>query len=151
MLQLNVFERFDPKTKKAVYSNRFPYGKSHFKLHSFQDEIELIQGLNKSTGNTIGIYPEIKNPEFHRKSGKDISKIVLDILAEYGYKTKSDLCILQCFDEAELKRIRTELKSNLFLVQLLGRKVDEKDLDEQGGIANRFQIPSGNKTGNRRA
>ncbi len=128
--QLNVFERFDPKTKKAIYPNRFPYGKSHFKLHSLQDEIELIQGLNKSTGNSIGIYPEIKNPKFHRNSDKDISKIVLGILLEYGYKTKSDLCILQCFDEAELKRIRTELKSNLFLIQLLGRIVDEKDLDE---------------------
>jgi len=128
--QLNVFERFDPKNKKAVFPNRFPYGKSHFRLHSFQDEIELIQGLNNSTGNTIGIYPEIKNPRFHRKEGKDISKIVLSILTEYGYKTKSDLCILQCFDEAELKRIRTELKSNLFLVQLVGRRINEKDLDE---------------------
>jgi len=128
--QLNVYERFDPKTKKAVFPNRFPYGKSHFKLHSLQDEIELIQGLNKSTGKTIGIYPEIKNPAFHRKSGKDISKIVLSILTEYGYKTKSDPCILQCFDEAELKRIRTELNSELFLVQLVGRRIDEKDLDE---------------------
>jgi len=128
--QLNVFERFDPKTKKAVFPKRFPYGKSHFRLHSFQDEIELIQGLNKSTGNTIGIYPEIKNPGFHRKEGKDISNIVLGILTEYGYKTKSDLCILQCFDEAELKRIRTELKSNLFLVQLVGRRINDKDLDE---------------------
>lgn len=128
--QLNVFERFVPKTKEAVYPNRFPYGKSNFKLHSFQDEIELIQGLNKSTGNTIGIYPEIKNPEFHRKSGKDISKIVLGILTEYGYKTKSDNCILQCFDEIELKRIRTELNSELFLVQLVGRRINEKDLDK---------------------
>jgi len=127
--QLNVFERFDPKTKKAVFPKRFPYGKSHFRLHSFQDEIELIQGLNKSTGNTIGIYPEIKNPEFHRKSGKDISKIILGILEQYGYKTKSDACILQCFDEVELKRIRTELKSELFLVQLVERRISEKDLD----------------------
>jgi len=130
LLQLNVFERFDAKTRKAVFPDRFPYGKSHFKLHSFQDEIEMIQGLNKSTGNTIGIYPEIKNPGFHRKEGKDISKIVLQILSQYGYDTRSDACILQCFDESELKRIRKELKSNLFLVQLVGRKVNEKDLDE---------------------
>jgi glycerophosphoryl diester phosphodiesterase len=130
LLQLNVFERFDAKTREAVFPDRFPYGKSHFKLHSFQDEIEMIQGLNKSTGNTIGIYPEIKNPGFHQKEGKDISKIVLQILAQYGYKSKTDACILQCFDEGELKRIRNELKSNLFLVQLVGRKVNEKDLDE---------------------
>ena len=45
LLQLNVFERFDAKTRKAVFPDRFPYGKSHFKLHSFQDEIEMIQGI----------------------------------------------------------------------------------------------------------
>ena len=130
LLELNVSERFNPTTKETIFPNRFPYGKSHFKLHSLQDEIELIQGLNKSTGKDIGIYPEIKNPKFHQQEGKDISKIVLGILDQYGYITKSDACILQCFDETELKRIRTELKSNLFLVQLVGRRIHEKDLDE---------------------
>ena len=59
--------------------HRYPKGTSSFRLHSLQDEIELIQGLNKSTGKDIGIYPEIKNPEFHHENGKDISKIVLGV------------------------------------------------------------------------
>jgi len=126
LLQLNVTERFDQKSNKMVFPKRFPAGKSHFRLHSLQDEIEMIQGLNKSTGNSIGIYPEIKDPEFHRKNGKDISKIVIDILSNYGYKTKSDNCILQCFDAKELKRMRMELKSNLFLTQLIEFPKDEK-------------------------
>jgi glycerophosphoryl diester phosphodiesterase len=129
LLQLNVLERFNRITKKVVFPNRFPLGKSHFYLHSLQDEIELIQGLNKSTGNNIGIYPEIKNPEFHRESGKDISKIVLEILDDYGYRTKSDNCILQCFDAAELERIRTELNSDLFLVQLIGWEIEDGQLE----------------------
>ena len=133
--QLNVLERFNPKTKEAVFSNRFPYGKSHFNLHSLQDEIELIQGLNKSTGNDIGIYPEIKNPKFHRENGKDISKIVLSILSDYGYMTKSDNCILQCFDAPELKRIRIDLKSELFLVQLIGWKLEEGQLENYRNYA----------------
>jgi glycerophosphoryl diester phosphodiesterase len=124
--QLNVSERFDPATNKAVFSNRFPIFTSTFKLHSLQEEIELIQGLNKSTGKNIGIYPEIKEPEFHQKEGKDISKIVLEILNDYGYKTKNDHCILQCFDADELKRIRNEFKIELFLVQLMEFKSDEK-------------------------
>ena len=116
---LEVTERFDSKTGLQIYPNRFPKEKSSFRLHSLQDEIELIQGLNKSTGKHIGIYPEIKNPEFHHKNGKDISKIVLDILTKYGYSTKNDQCILQCFDAQELERIRNQLQSELFLVQLM--------------------------------
>ncbi len=133
--QLNVTERFDPKTYKAIYPKRFPMWKSKFKLHSLQDEIELIQGLNLSTGKNIGIYPEIKEPEFHNKEDKDISKIVLKILTNYGYTTKTDNCILQCFDTAELKRIRQELKSELFLVQLLEYKNNESDLKEYATYA----------------
>ncbi|WP_299156589.1 glycerophosphodiester phosphodiesterase [uncultured Tenacibaculum sp.] len=117
--QLQVTERFNPKTEKQFYPKRFPKGKGSFKLHSFQQEIELIQGLNYSTGKNIGIYPEIKNPEFHRQSGKNIAKIVLEILADYDYKTKEDKCIFQCFDANELERVRKELKSELFLVQLI--------------------------------
>lgn len=117
--RLKVTERFNPKNGKQFYPKRFPKGKSNFKLHSFQQEIELIQGLNYSTGYTIGIYPEIKNPEFHHENQKDIAKIVVDILFEYGYKTKEDKCILQCFDAKELERVRIDLQSNLFLVQLI--------------------------------
>lgn len=135
LLQLSVTERFDPNTKKAVYPKRFPLWKSNFKLHSLQDEIELIQGLNKSTGHTIGIYPEIKEPEYHHKEGKDISKIVLKILTSYGYATKNDNCILQCFDAKELKRIRQELKSELFLVQLTEYKNEESNLEEYATYA----------------
>ncbi|VEH64921.1 glycerophosphoryl diester phosphodiesterase [Rodentibacter pneumotropicus] len=45
-------ENFKTKDGKqvAVYPNRFPLWKSHFKIHTFEDEIEFIQGLEKSTG-----------------------------------------------------------------------------------------------------
>jgi glycerophosphoryl diester phosphodiesterase len=64
---LTVFERFSPKTGAQLYPNRFPKGAGAFKLHSFEQELQLIQGLNKSTQKNIGIYPEIKDPEFHKK------------------------------------------------------------------------------------
>lgn len=126
---LNVFERFDPKTGKQVYPNRFPRGKGSFRLHSLQEEIELTQGLNKSTNKNIGIYPEIKAPEFHQKEGKKLSEIVLKILSDYGYKTPKDRCILQCFDSKELERIRKELHTELFLVQLIEFPEETKKLD----------------------
>ncbi len=126
--KLQVTERFNPKTGKQFYPNRFPIWKGNFKLHSLQEEIELIQGLNKSTGKNIGIYPEIKDPEFHQKEGKNLTKIVLKVLSYYGYKTKKDNCILQCFDAKELEKIRKELKSELFLVQLMEFKEETKQL-----------------------
>ncbi len=117
--QLQVSERFNAETKQAVYGNRFPVNSSSFKLHRLSDEIEMIQGLNHSMGQDVGMYVEIKEPSFHQKERKDISKNVLEELSRYGYKTKEDNCILQCFDAIELKKIRNEYKSELFLVQLL--------------------------------
>lgn len=128
LLTLNVSERFNPKTGELFYKKRFPKGKGNFKLHSFADEIEMIQGLNLSTGKNIGIYPEIKEPAFHKKEGKNLTEIVLRTLADYGYKTKKDNCILQCFDAKELERIRKELNSELFLVQLIELPKETKNL-----------------------
>lgn len=133
---LNVHERTNHKTNKPVFPGRFPIHKSTFKLHRLQDEIEMIQGLNKSTGKTIGIYPEIKAPSFHRKEGKDISVIVLDILKNYGYVNQEDPCILQCFDPIELKRIREELSSELFLTQLMEFPSGAEDIADCATYAN---------------
>ncbi len=116
---LKVNERIDLETGKAVFPGRFPPGKSEFRLASLGEEIELIQGLNKSTGRNIGIYPEIKEPAWHKQEGRDITAIVLKTLKEYGYQSASDNIFLQCFDFAELKRIKNELKCEMRLIQLV--------------------------------
>ena len=109
--------------KVQVYPGRFPMGKSVFRIHTFQEEIEFVQGLNHSTGKNIGIYPEIKAPWFHHQEGKDIAAKTLEVLKHYGYTSKKDKVYLQCFDAAELKRIKTELEPkmgmDLNLVQLI--------------------------------
>lgn len=132
---LQVSERFDPKSGNQVYKNRFPKGKGNFSLHSLQEEIEVIQGLNTITNKNIGIYPEIKAPAFHKKEGKNISEIVLDILSQYGYVNKKDPCILQCFDAKELERIRKELQSELFLVQLIELEEEAQKLQHFASYA----------------
>ena len=124
--QLSVFERISrhDENPTAVFESRFPVGVSTFRVHTLAEEIELIQGLNQSTGGSTGIYPEIKKPAFHREHGKDISMAVLEVLKEYGYTDFGHNIYLQCFDAAELQRIFEELMPeagvNLPLVQLLG-------------------------------
>ncbi|MFM7320491.1 MAG: glycerophosphodiester phosphodiesterase [Armatimonadota bacterium] len=115
---LAVSERFDPKTGEAAYPKRFPLGVPGFQIPTLEEEIQLVQGLNKSKGRNVGIYPEVKNPAWHRGEGRDISKVVLDVLRKYGYRTKSDNCYVQCFDWDETQRIRKELGWEGRLIQL---------------------------------
>lgn len=115
---LSVTERLNEKGE-AVFPKRFPVRTGVFHIPSLDEELTVIAGLNRSTGRTAGVYPEIKQPAFHRKEGRDISRIVLDVLTKHGYRTKSDPCYVQCFDRAETRRIREELGCQLCLTQLL--------------------------------
>ncbi|QDT34601.1 glycerophosphodiester phosphodiesterase [Thalassoglobus polymorphus] len=120
--QLQASERFNAKTGKAYYPKRFPVRSGSFKIPSLAEELELIQGLNKSTGKNVGIYPELKHPKFHHSEGKDLAKVVLDTLEKFGYTKKSDPCFVQCFEESETKRLKAEFNCKLKTVQLLSNK-----------------------------
>lgn len=126
--RLNVSERFDLQRNEAVFPNRFPVRQGHFQIPRLEDELEFLQGLNKSTRRNTGIYPEIKQPHFHRQAGKDITRIVLDVLTRYGYVGQEDACYLQCFDPAELRRIREEFGCQLKLIQLLEEETCRQSL-----------------------
>lgn len=123
--ELSVTERFELQDGviTAVFPERFPINRSTFRVHTFAEEIELVQGLNRSTGRSVGIYPEIKSPAFHLAEGKDISRAVLDVLKTYDYTRATDMVFLQCFDPYELVRIRQELlptmNMDVRLVQLI--------------------------------
>ena len=108
----------------ADYPERFPLGKSHFGLHTLSEEIEMIQGLNHSTGRDVGLYVEIKAPWFHQSEGNQVSRAVLETLKHYGYVAQDDNAVVQVFDPNGLKRIhdtlQPELEMNLRLVQLMG-------------------------------
>lgn len=125
--QLKSTERFNEKTGQQVYPKRFPKGKSAFQIPTLEEELQFIQGLNQSTGRTAGIYPEIKQPKWHRSEGHDISKIVIPVLQRYGYVTKSDACFLQCFELEEVLRIRSELGWQGRLIMLMSGGAKGKD------------------------
>lgn len=113
-------ERFDHRTGKQVMPLRHPKGRGVFRVPTLESELELIADLNRIAGRRAGIYPELKAPAWHRKEGKDLAAIVLPILRKHGYATKSDPCYLQCFEHAEVKRVRGELGWKGNLIMLLG-------------------------------
>jgi glycerophosphoryl diester phosphodiesterase len=120
--QLQVTERFNPKTGKATFPKRFPVGVGSFQVVTLEEEIQFIQALNRSTGRNVGLYPELKAPAWHRKEGRDLSATVLPLLRKYGYDAKDSACYLQCFEYAEIKRLRGELGWSGKLIMLLGGK-----------------------------
>ena len=141
--QLTVSERFNPKTGLAVFSNRFPVRQGAFQIATFEEELQLIQGLNRSTGKQVGIYPEIKAPAWHRREGRDLSKVVLAVLDRYGYRTKNDAVYLQCFEFAETRRLRNELGYAGRLLQLLGSGANNDDLRSPSGLQKIAQVADG--------
>lgn len=129
---LKVTEGFKVKDgkKRQGFSARFPLFKSSFEVPTFEEELQLIQGLNKSTGKNVGVYPEIKAPWFHRSEGKDISLAALNMLKKYGYTTKEDKVYVQCFDPNETRRISKELLPKLGMNVKVVQLIAETDWNE---------------------
>jgi glycerophosphoryl diester phosphodiesterase len=132
ILSLAVHERVDG-TGQQVFPERRALGGPDFRVHSFARELELTAQLRSSGGRDVGIYPEIKEPGWHQAEGVDITRLVLDALEQFGYTRHTDPVYLQCFDEAELRRIRHELGCRLKLVQLIGE-------DDWSPLPTNFQL-----------
>ena len=147
--QLNASERFNPKTGKAIFPRRFPVGVGSFQIVTLEEEIQFIQNLNRSTGRAVGIYPELKAPAWHRKEGRDLAAAVLPILRKYGYDAKDSACYVQCFEYAEIKRLRGELGWQGKLIMLLGSKgmgpgeTDFTTLQTDAGLAELAKLVDG--------
>ena len=114
--QLNATERRD-EDGHAVFPQRFPVDTGSFRVPTLAEEIELIQGMNRSTGRNVGIYVELKEPEFHAEQGKDLAGVVLRELQQYGYLGPEDRAFIQCFNASTLRSMREQ--TGLPLVQLL--------------------------------
>jgi glycerophosphoryl diester phosphodiesterase len=133
--QLRVSERRRPGSADAVYPGRFPVDLATFRVATFEEEVQLVQGLNRSTGRNVGLYPEIKHPDWHLRHGIDLSRLLLDKLDRYGYRRESDVVFVQCFDAGELERLRFRLDCSLRLVQLVGSDSASSDLLTAPGLA----------------
>jgi glycerophosphoryl diester phosphodiesterase len=119
--RLRLCERRDLKTGAQAFPNRFRADTAvPFRIATLDEELAFLAGLDRTTGRRTGIYPEIKQPAWHREEGRDISPIVLAVLRKHGFATKADACHLQCFDVDEVRRLRHELGWEGRLVQLVG-------------------------------
>jgi glycerophosphoryl diester phosphodiesterase len=145
---LRASERFDSKTGKAALPGRYPVGQGDFRVSTLEEELQFIQALNKTSGRKVGVYPELKEPAWHRKEGRDLSRAVLPILGKYGYGAQTALCYVQCFEYEEVKRVRGELGWKGRMILLLGGKkgrdgTDYDRLRTDAGLAELAKVVDG--------
>jgi len=133
--QLTLFERRTPGARTAKYPGRFPADIGVARIATLDDELRLIHGLNQSTGRAVGIYPEIKDPQWHREHGIDLASLLLAKLQAFGYSRPEHAAFVQCFDANELLRVHDELGCGLRLIQLVGDEPAYAELLTPAGLA----------------
>jgi glycerophosphoryl diester phosphodiesterase len=131
---LTVFERRAPGTTVAKHAARFPAETGVLRIATLEQELQLIRGLNRSMNRSTGIYPEIKDPQWHRRHGIDLARLLLQELHSFGYSQATDPVFVQCFDSAELARVKDDLGSQLRLVQLVGPEPEHAGLLTPAGL-----------------
>jgi glycerophosphoryl diester phosphodiesterase len=114
---LSVHERQDAQGKQ-VFPHRYQ-GEGAFHIATFEEQIELIQQLNRQFHKSTGFYPEIKSPAWHREQGVDISQLVMAVLRKHELDDADKAIYVQCFDFAETQRLRNDLRAKVKLIQLI--------------------------------
>lgn len=107
-------------------------------IPTLAEMIEMVQSLNESTGRTVGIIPEPKNPKFHREDDRPIESPLVSSLARFGYTTRDDACMIQCFDIEALAIIRRYHSCDLPLAFVFGEEPAPATLDRAAEFCDAF-------------
>ena len=92
---------------------------------TLSEELEWVRRLNENGDQPVGIYPEIKRPAWHREQGVDVTPGFLETLDNFGYREHQDPVYVQCFDAAELRRIRHDGHFHQAVNGFVGRLQDD--------------------------
>ncbi len=118
------------KTLRAVQplAERDQSFNGRFQIPTLAEVLDLARSEGQRRGRTVGVYAETKHPTYHARLGLPLEDRLLATLAQYGYTAKDSPVILQSFEVANLKYLRS--RTQLRLVQL----VDANDVNADGSI-----------------
>jgi glycerophosphoryl diester phosphodiesterase len=95
-----------------------------YKIATIQEVIDMV----RKSGRSIAIYPETKNPTFHRQQGLPLEDKLLAMLTAAGWTERDSPVFIQSFEPGSLKYMRGK-GSRLKMVQL----IDADDVDLKTG------------------
>lgn len=99
-----------------------------YKIVSFQEIIDLVKAQSVVTGRAIAIYPETKNPTYHRDLGLPLEDRFIDLINKADLNSKTALVYVQSFEPGSLKYMKSK-GLNTRLIQL----IDAADVDLRTG------------------
>lgn len=88
------------------------------KVITFQELIDLVKARSAATGRTIAVYPETKNPTYHRDLGLPLEDKLIDLINKAGWNSKTAPIFVQSFEPSSLKYMRSK-GLNTKMVQLI--------------------------------
>lgn len=77
--------------------NRYPH--ATFRVPRLEEVLQLVHGLNRTTGRNVGVYPELKHPELQ----PGLADAVLAVLSRYELPAR-----VQSFDAHVLAKLDTD-------------------------------------------
>ncbi len=99
-----------------------------FRIATLQEIIDLVKTQSANLGRSIIIYPETKNPSYHRALGLPLEDKLIVALNAAGWNSRSAPVFVQSFEPGSLKEMRSKgLKTRM--VQL----IDGDDIDLKTG------------------
>lgn len=89
-----------------------------YKVITFQELIDLVKAKSATTGRSIAVYPETKNPTYHRDLGLPLEDKLIDLINKAGWNSKTAPVFVQSFEPSSLKYMRSK-GLNTRLIQLI--------------------------------
>lgn len=101
---------------KESRSGRFPSAYATFGVPRLEEIIALVDGLNESTGCSVGLYPELKSTAWHRQRGLDPVAALRATLAAQPFDGPLRI---QSFEPEPLRELAAAPVAGAELVQLV--------------------------------
>ncbi|MEI6592063.1 MAG: glycerophosphodiester phosphodiesterase [Holophagaceae bacterium] len=99
-----------------------------FRIVTFQEVIDLVKARTTTTGRRISVYPETKNPTYHRDLGLPLEDTLITLIQAAGWNSRSAPIYVQSFEPGSLKYLRAKGLATK-LIQL----IDADDVDLRTG------------------
>jgi glycerophosphoryl diester phosphodiesterase len=112
----------------ATDSERPQQFNGQYKVVTFQEIVDLAKTQSAKLGRVIAVYPETKNPSYHRALGLPLEDKLIAMINAAGWNSKTAPIFVQSFEPGSLKEMKAK-GLNARLIQL----IDADDYDLKTG------------------